>query len=241
MGTFFHNLECVREPDPVYVRNNGVASCEKAIIIAGAAPKAKSVCIKSHSRHNRQMRQPFILAPRIAIMGWARLHYAEYAGGKGLRIREGEKAHDDFLLRKHTGQQHGFSLPQSFRAQYVRIGFAAHRPIKGYSLRCSPCGKRQYAFLRRAGTSLRLSRIQDAATGKHGLAQFLFLFLQGDMVRIGHGNILYYLRYPAKSGINGEQNFVNQSSINFEKVYLLCKDLRANPCREMLAGGLCLP
>jgi hypothetical protein len=29
--------------------------------------------------------------------------------------------------------------------------------------------------------------------------------------------------------------------INFEKVYLLCKDLPANPCREMLAGGLCLP
>jgi hypothetical protein len=25
--------------------------------------------------------------------------------------------------------------------------------------------------------------------------------------------------------------------INFEKAYLLCKDLPANPCREMLAGG----
>jgi hypothetical protein len=29
--------------------------------------------------------------------------------------------------------------------------------------------------------------------------------------------------------------------INIEKVYLLCKDLLANPCREMLAGGLCPP
>jgi hypothetical protein len=26
--------------------------------------------------------------------------------------------------------------------------------------------------------------------------------------------------------------------INFEKVYLLCKDLSANPCHETLAGGL---
>jgi hypothetical protein len=29
--------------------------------------------------------------------------------------------------------------------------------------------------------------------------------------------------------------------INFEKVYLLCKDLFTNPCREMLAGELCSP
>jgi hypothetical protein len=29
--------------------------------------------------------------------------------------------------------------------------------------------------------------------------------------------------------------------INFEKVYLLCKDLSANPCHEMLVGELCLP
>jgi hypothetical protein len=29
--------------------------------------------------------------------------------------------------------------------------------------------------------------------------------------------------------------------INFETVCLLCKDLPANPCREMLAGGLCPP
>jgi hypothetical protein len=26
--------------------------------------------------------------------------------------------------------------------------------------------------------------------------------------------------------------------INFEKVYLLCKDLSANPCHETLVGGL---
>ncbi len=29
--------------------------------------------------------------------------------------------------------------------------------------------------------------------------------------------------------------------ISFEKAYLLCKDLPANPCHEMLAGGLCPP
>ena len=29
--------------------------------------------------------------------------------------------------------------------------------------------------------------------------------------------------------------------INFEKVYLLCKDLSANPCHEMLVGELGLP
>ena len=29
--------------------------------------------------------------------------------------------------------------------------------------------------------------------------------------------------------------------INFEKLYLLCKDLLVNPCHEMLVGGLCLP
>jgi len=29
--------------------------------------------------------------------------------------------------------------------------------------------------------------------------------------------------------------------INFEKVYLLCKDLQTNPCHEMLVGELCLP
>jgi hypothetical protein len=29
--------------------------------------------------------------------------------------------------------------------------------------------------------------------------------------------------------------------INFEKVYLLGRDFPANPCREMLAGGLCPP
>jgi hypothetical protein len=28
---------------------------------------------------------------------------------------------------------------------------------------------------------------------------------------------------------------------NFEKVRLLCKDLLANNCREMLVGGLCPP
>ena len=28
---------------------------------------------------------------------------------------------------------------------------------------------------------------------------------------------------------------------NFEKIKLLCKDLPANPCREMLVGGLCPP
>jgi hypothetical protein len=28
---------------------------------------------------------------------------------------------------------------------------------------------------------------------------------------------------------------------NFEKFELLCKDLLANPCREMLSGGLCPP
>jgi hypothetical protein len=31
------------------------------------------------------------------------------------------------------------------------------------------------------------------------------------------------------------KNFIEQ--INFKKVYLLCKDLLANPCSEMLAGG----
>jgi len=39
-------------------------------------------------------------------------------------------------------------------------------------------------------------------------------------------------------------NFCNKSileQINFEKVYLLCKDLSANPCREMLVGELGLP
>ena len=29
--------------------------------------------------------------------------------------------------------------------------------------------------------------------------------------------------------------------INFEKVYLLCKDLLVNPCHEMLVGGLGSP
>ena len=29
--------------------------------------------------------------------------------------------------------------------------------------------------------------------------------------------------------------------IIIENVHLLCKDLFANPCREMLAGGLCPP
>ena len=29
--------------------------------------------------------------------------------------------------------------------------------------------------------------------------------------------------------------------INFEKLYLLCKDLSANPCHEMLVGELSLP
>ena len=29
--------------------------------------------------------------------------------------------------------------------------------------------------------------------------------------------------------------------INFEKVYLLCKDLRANPCHEMIVGELGSP
>jgi hypothetical protein len=29
--------------------------------------------------------------------------------------------------------------------------------------------------------------------------------------------------------------------INFEKVYLLCKDLSANPCHEMLVGELGSP
>jgi hypothetical protein len=29
--------------------------------------------------------------------------------------------------------------------------------------------------------------------------------------------------------------------MNFEKVYLLSKDLLANPCHEMLVGGLCPP
>ena len=29
--------------------------------------------------------------------------------------------------------------------------------------------------------------------------------------------------------------------ITFEKIYLLCKDLSANPCHEMLVGELCLP
>jgi hypothetical protein len=29
--------------------------------------------------------------------------------------------------------------------------------------------------------------------------------------------------------------------MNIENVYLLCKDLPANPCREIVAGGLCPP
>jgi hypothetical protein len=29
--------------------------------------------------------------------------------------------------------------------------------------------------------------------------------------------------------------------INIENVYLLCKDLPANPCHEIVAGGLCPP
>jgi hypothetical protein len=37
-----------------------------------------------------------------------------------------------------------------------------------------------------------------------------------------------------RSGLSLEQ-------FNFKKVELLCKDLLANPCREMLVGGLCPP
>jgi len=40
------------------------------------------------------------------------------------------------------------------------------------------------------------------------------------------------------------QSFQSENALeqfNFEKVGLLCKDLFANPCREMLAGELCSP
>jgi hypothetical protein len=29
--------------------------------------------------------------------------------------------------------------------------------------------------------------------------------------------------------------------MNIENVHLLCKDLLANPCHEIVVGGLCLP
>ena len=52
---------------------------------------------------------------------------------------------------------------------------------------------------------------------------------------------------PAAKGIESLWNPQNYSAhvsleqINFEKVYLLCKDLPANPCHEMLVGELGSP
>jgi hypothetical protein len=43
------------------------------------------------------------------------------------------------------------------------------------------------------------------------------------------------------NGGEGSQNQIASGQINIENVYLLCKDLLANPCREIGAGGLCPP
>jgi hypothetical protein len=37
------------------------------------------------------------------------------------------------------------------------------------------------------------------------------------------------------------QNQIALEQIDIENVYLLCKDLPANPCRGIGAGGLCPP
>jgi hypothetical protein len=46
---------------------------------------------------------------------------------------------------------------------------------------------------------------------------------------------------PPSTGYVQFQSKHTLEQINFEKVYLLCKDLSANPCHEMLVGELGLP